>query len=776
MKKQKKAAKAKKAAPAKAKRKAPVARMKAKPKSGAAAARRTGPSRRTAADRAAIDARADAHSKVRRELAAGGVALQPLAPALARLAEEAQNKKVFGVSHHSPEANLIDPKRVIRKARHRTDFGDLKGLARSIDDRGGLIQPIALKPNDELIDGERRIRAWALSRFAGEPIPYYVLDIDLLVAGEWDANAHRKNFTPSEAVAIKRSVEEAIAKLAKQTAAARPTETRSAPGRKAQKGAAVGRVADKVAVATGVSRKTLAKAEAVVTAAEEDPGKFGKLRAAMDRTGKVDGPFRRLQIMQQTDARKAAPPAMPDGGPWEVCVIDFPWPNEPNMSQEEIDAAGRSLRPYPAMAIGEGVKFLREQVAPRLAKKAAIYFWTTGFHMPYAEQLLGAIGFDKSCTIATWIKDKVGRGRIFRDQGEFCIFRHRGGVHIALTDDTTVWQGPGWETRENSRKPAAFFDLVRRKHPGVRILSVFSTGGEGDDVDSFGDQVGKHAPAAASDEREEWKALGAIEAGVTIAGPIVAVLRERALIEAIDGKLALTIAGVDRLGVLESRFAEEKARARDIKLLQLLETVEANPKFDLNEEDRAAYAGPLALDALFSVFVHNITKKGVVTRKVKTRLTAKGKARLKELRALAEKYSSPAEDPQPADRADGEAATENNIPPAGDDAEPLYRTPREVVDAIVALGGHTVSMTTEWGDGSSEKGFGVATCQCGWVNRVDRTLIYSGHNVQERAVEAHWREMLQWKAFAEAKPAPPAAPADDWPEWPPELPRAEVKA
>jgi hypothetical protein len=33
------------------------------------------------------------------------------------------------------------------------------------------------------------------------------------------------------------------------------------------------------------------------------PGKFGKLKEDMDRTGRVDGPFKRLKVMRQA-ARK----------------------------------------------------------------------------------------------------------------------------------------------------------------------------------------------------------------------------------------------------------------------------------------------------------------------------------------------------------------------------------------------------------------------------------------------------------------------------------------
>jgi hypothetical protein len=70
--------------------------------------------------------------------------------------------------------------------RHRKDFGDIDGLARSIDQEG-LLQPIAITPADELIAGERRIRAWARSKFRDDPIPVHVVDLDEIVRGEFAA-------------------------------------------------------------------------------------------------------------------------------------------------------------------------------------------------------------------------------------------------------------------------------------------------------------------------------------------------------------------------------------------------------------------------------------------------------------------------------------------------------------------------------------------------------------------------------------------------------------
>src|SRR4051812_19788247 len=83
--------------------------------------------------------------------------------------------------------------------RHRKDFGDIDALARSIEAEG-LLQPIGITPDSMLVFGERRIRAFQL--LGREDISARVVNVSSIAAGEWTENELRKNFTPSEIVAI----------------------------------------------------------------------------------------------------------------------------------------------------------------------------------------------------------------------------------------------------------------------------------------------------------------------------------------------------------------------------------------------------------------------------------------------------------------------------------------------------------------------------------------------------------------------------------------------
>ncbi len=48
----------------------------------------------------------------------------------------------------------------------------------------------------------------------------------------------------------------------------------------------------------------------VVAAGEAEPEKFGKLVEDMDKTGRVNGPYRRLKNAQQAEAIRAEPPPL----------------------------------------------------------------------------------------------------------------------------------------------------------------------------------------------------------------------------------------------------------------------------------------------------------------------------------------------------------------------------------------------------------------------------------------------------------------------------------
>lgn len=88
--------------------------------------------------------------------------------------------------------------------RYRKDFGDIEGLAASIKELG-LLQPIGIDANYRLVFGERRLRA--CQSLGMEKIPARTVHLDSILKGELAENEFRKDFTPSERVAIGEAIE-----------------------------------------------------------------------------------------------------------------------------------------------------------------------------------------------------------------------------------------------------------------------------------------------------------------------------------------------------------------------------------------------------------------------------------------------------------------------------------------------------------------------------------------------------------------------------------------
>jgi len=92
--------------------------------------------------------------------------------------------------------------------RHRKDLGELEVLAENIA-IDGLLQPIGITEDNVLVFGERRLRAFQ-DILRRDTIPARVVRVRSITAGEYAENELRKDFTPSERVAIGAALEAEI--------------------------------------------------------------------------------------------------------------------------------------------------------------------------------------------------------------------------------------------------------------------------------------------------------------------------------------------------------------------------------------------------------------------------------------------------------------------------------------------------------------------------------------------------------------------------------------
>jgi N6-adenosine-specific RNA methylase IME4/ParB-like chromosome segregation protein Spo0J len=350
---------------------------------------------------------------------------------------------------------------------HRRDLGDIEELAASIDSIG-LLHPIVITPDGKLIAGQRRLAACKALRW--KLIDVRVVNIGKIVRGELAENIYRKNFTPSEMVAIAATVEGRERELAKD----RMTLGKISPGSER------GKVIDKIAAPLGVSGKTLEKARAVVEAAKAEPEKYTRLVEAMDRTGRVNAPYKRLFVAKQAEKIRAEPWPLPGRGPYRVAIVDPPWAYE----VDDENAPRRGVLPYATMSLPQ---ICALDVASIMHADSIIFLWVTNFILARGlhVEVLCAWGFEAK-TVATWPKDRVGRGHWLKGATEHLVLAVRGKPTITLTNQTTLLHAP---VRGHSVKPVEFYDLVESLCPAPRYADLFSRYRHNDRWDCHGDEV-----------------------------------------------------------------------------------------------------------------------------------------------------------------------------------------------------------------------------------------------------------------------------------------------
>jgi ParB family chromosome partitioning protein len=162
-----------------------------------------------------------------------------------------------------------------------------------------MLHPVVVTKDGVLVAGHRRLEA---ARILGmSDVPATVVNVTHLLAAERDENTARKDFTPTEAVAIGRLIEaEHRVKLAAQKSAmsrqcVAKRSDRSTTAGKEDVVTPLGKTDAVASRAVGMDPSTYRRAKRVVAAAEVDPEKFGDLAARMDETGNVSGTHREME-------------------------------------------------------------------------------------------------------------------------------------------------------------------------------------------------------------------------------------------------------------------------------------------------------------------------------------------------------------------------------------------------------------------------------------------------------------------------------------------------
>jgi N6-adenosine-specific RNA methylase IME4 len=313
-----------------------------------------------------------------------------------------------------------------------------------------------------------------------------------------EENAQRKPLTQSELAIEQRRI---LAELRKHKTPGERTDLK--PGTSGKTFPEV-RATDLVGKLFNESRKQVEKRLAIVDAAEAEPEKFGPLKEQMDRTGRVNGAYRRLKNAQQAEALRAEPPPLPGNGPYRVVVADPPWAYEPDDEEEPL----RGVLPYPTMSL-EQVCAL--DVRSIMHPDSILFLWVTNFLLARGLHTAVLRAWDlEPKTVLTWPKERPGRGHWLIGQTEHVVLAVRGRPVITLDNTTTLLRGPFHLLRKNahSEKPLEFYDFVERLCPASRYADLWSRYWHNHKWDCHGDEAPRNDAAAPDQQRlvEDLKA------------------------------------------------------------------------------------------------------------------------------------------------------------------------------------------------------------------------------------------------------------------------------
>lgn len=189
--------------------------------------------------------------------------------------------------------------------RVRKDMGNIKELADSIADIG-LLHPVVVRPNGNLIAGARRLQAVKL--LGWEEIPVTITKklkvVERALKAEREENTCRKELTPSELVSKVEQVleEEKIAAKERQ----RLSRGQGIKGI-ASCATLTGKAVDRAVKAVGTNSTKFRKAKKVVDAAKSNPDKFTSVKKRMDETGNVDSAYREVTGQTSNNGKAEKP-------------------------------------------------------------------------------------------------------------------------------------------------------------------------------------------------------------------------------------------------------------------------------------------------------------------------------------------------------------------------------------------------------------------------------------------------------------------------------------
>ena len=321
-----------------------------------------------------------------------------------------------------------DPKR---------EHGNIKELEGSIK-KEGLLQPLVINQNNELICGRRRYLAIRMLGWPEVQVNQIKTkdDVDKLLKTLAE-NIMRKDLEWPEEVKAKAEIDQL---MREKYGSAKPGERTDLTSSDSEQVWTTQKTAELLNQSKGLISEDLQLARDL----EEDP-ELEKI------TTKSGAKMKIKKIREKEKVKKLKTPK----GLFDVIVADPPW------ETGIWSATGRrGATKYLDMNLAE-----IEKINIPANENCVLWLWVINRYLHEAFHILESWGFDyKNCF--TWAKDKFGLGDWGRGQTEHCLLAVKGKTVVDFTNTANIIYGI---RREHSRKPEEFYKIVESTCNGKRL-------------------------------------------------------------------------------------------------------------------------------------------------------------------------------------------------------------------------------------------------------------------------------------------------------------------
>lgn len=336
----------------------------------------------------------------------------------------------------------------------------------------GVLVPIEVDENGDILDGHHRVRAWQELREEGVALPEPARLIRRGLTEEQKRN-HARKLNVLRRQMTKDEREEIMVAMRRDGMSVRKIAEAT--------GSSVGAVHNVVSEVFKNEHLTITGADGKTYPAQQqpkpeppttlfDPGGSADLDPiAAEATVKEIRQERREEIRQErverinAIAKGNAPLAKPQRYP--VIYADPPWRYEHSKTvSREIE------NQYPTMSLDEICDLPVGELA---APDAVLFLWTTSPKLAESMRVIEAWGFTyRTCMV--WDKEKIGMGYYARQQHELLLICTRGNLPVPEPHNRprSVIRIP--RDPEHSAKPTEFYGLIELMYPEYDRIELFA--------------------------------------------------------------------------------------------------------------------------------------------------------------------------------------------------------------------------------------------------------------------------------------------------------------